>query len=161
MIYDDEFNDASESLAAIDDQKAKTLMEAQRNFQAAKDRSAVERAKSALIAAIQNGPRYHPYLVPTTLSDQMVDDGFDDLLRPNAWKARMIEEVEAKHRAKLSINSAAYAKHGHPGLRKRLIFTSVSALLLTVAILVHWRIGVIVVLIFLAFACSRTSFWSE
>jgi hypothetical protein len=136
-------------------------MEAERDFQAAKDRGAVERAKSALIAAIQNGPRYHPYLVPTPLTGEMIDDSFDDLLRPNAWKARMIEEVEAKHLAKLSINSAAYAKHGHPDLRKRLIFSSVSVLLMIIAILIHWRIGVIVALMLFAFACCRTTSWSD
>jgi hypothetical protein len=136
-------------------------MEAERDFQAAKDRSAVERAKSALIAAIQNGPRYHPYLVPTALTDEMIHDAFDDLLRPNAWKARMIEEVEAKHRAKLSNNSRAYAKPGHPGLRKRLIFSSVSVLLITIALLIHWRIGVVVALMLFAFACCRATSWSD
>jgi hypothetical protein len=161
MTDDDKLRDAAEALAAIDHQRAKTLLEAERDFQAAKDRRAVERAKSALIAATQNGPRYHPYLVPTPLTDEMIDDAFDDLLRPNARKARMIEEVEAKHQAKLSINSAAYAKHGHPGLRKRLIFSSVSVLLMTNAILIHWRIGVIAALMLLASACFRTTSWSE
>jgi hypothetical protein len=160
-MTDDELRDAADVLAALDHQKAKILMAAERDFQAAQDRGAVERSKSALLAAIKDGPRYHPYMVPTPLTDEMMDDAFDDRLRPNAWKARMIAEVEAEHRAKLSINSAAYAKHGDLGLRKRLIFSSASVLLMTIAILIHWRIGVIGALMLLAFACCRTSFWSE
>jgi hypothetical protein len=160
-MTDDELRDAADVLAAVDHQKAKILMEAERNFQAAQDHGAVERAKNTLVVAIQNGPRYHPYLVPTPLTDEMIDDAFDDLLRPNAWKARMIEEVEAKHRAKLSINSTAYAKHGYPGLRKRLVFSSISVLLMTIAILIHSRIGVIVALMLFAYAYYRTNSWSD
>jgi hypothetical protein len=155
MINDDQLHGRAEGVAAIENQKARVLMEAQRGFEAANDAYEFERAKSALIAAIQNGPRYHPYLVPTPLTDEMVDDAFDHLLRPNAWKAKMIEEVEAKHRARLSANSVAYLKHGHAGLEKRVIFPSVSVLLMTVALLLHWRIGVIVALILLALACLR------
>jgi len=161
MTDDDQLSHAAVDLAAVDHQKARLLMEAQRAFEAANDRGAAERAKSALIAAIQNGPRYHPYLVPTPLTDEMTDDAFDDLLRPNAWKPKMIEEVEAKHRAKPSVNSDVYARHGHPGLRTRLIFASISVLLITIALLLHWRIGVIVALILLAFACTRNEFWSK
>jgi hypothetical protein len=160
-MADADLRDAAEAPAAVDHQKAIGLMAAQRDFEAANDRRAAERAKSALIAAIQNGPRYHPYLVPTPLTDEMIDDAFDDLLRPNAWKAKMIKEVEAKHRTKLSIGSTAYAKHGHSRLRKRVIFHSIAVLLITIALLLHWRIGAIVALIFLAFACLRNEFWSE
>jgi hypothetical protein len=159
-MTDDKLRDATETLAAVDHQKAKILMEAQWGFEAAEDARDFERAKSDLIAAIQNGPRYHPYMVPTPLTDEMTDDAFDDLLRPNAWKARMIEEVEAKHRAKCATNSAVYARQGHPALRKRLI-TSVSVLVMTIALLLRWRIGVIAALILLALACCRTQFWSE
>jgi hypothetical protein len=161
MTNNNALSDAAVDLAAVDHQKARLLMEAQRDFEAANDRGAAERAKSALIAAIQNGPRYHPYLVPTPLTDEMIDDAFDELLRPNAWKAKMIKEVEAKHRAKLSTNSTAYAKHGHSCLRNRVIFSSISVLLMTIALLLHWRIGVIVALIFLAVTCLRNEFWSE
>jgi hypothetical protein len=160
MINDDKLRDAAESLDAVDHHKAKILMEAQRDFQFASDAAAVERAKRTLVVAIKDGPRYHPYMVPTPLTDEMIDDVFDDLLSPNAWKARMIEEVEAEYRAKSVISSDAYAKHGHSGLRKRLIFSSLSVLLMTVAILLHWRIGVIVVLVLFAFARCRNEFWS-
>jgi hypothetical protein len=161
MTNNDQLSHASADMAALDYQKARLLMEAQRDFEAANDHGATERAKSALIAAIQNGPRYHPYLVPTPLTDEMTDDTFDDLLRPNAWKPKMIKEVEAKHREKLSINSATHSKHWHTVLQKRLIFSSISLLLMTIALLLHWRIGVIVALILLAFACTRTEFWSK
>jgi hypothetical protein len=73
----------------------------------------------------------------------------------------MIKEVEAKHREKLSTNPAAYTKHDYPGLRKRLIFCSIPVLFMTVALLLHWRIGVIVAVILIAFACTRSEFWSK
>jgi hypothetical protein len=160
-MNDDGLRDAAEGLASVDHQKAIILMEAQRNFEAAKGSGAIERARSTLIAAIQNGPRYHPYMVPTPLTDEMIDDAFDALLKPNAWKAKMIAEVEAKYRAKHSTDLTTCAKQGHPGLRKRLIVVSVSVLIAAIAILLHWRIGVIVVLILLAFACWGTNPWSE
>jgi hypothetical protein len=94
LTNDDRLRDAADGLTAIDHQKARILMEAEREFQAAKDADEFARAKNTLIAAIRNGPRYHPYLVPKPLTDEMIDDAFDDLLTPNAWKAKMIPRLK-------------------------------------------------------------------
>jgi hypothetical protein len=161
MTDEDMRTDTPESLAVVDYLRGKILMEAARNYDAANNSEELERAKCGLIAAIQNGPRYHPWVVPTPLTDEMIDDTFDDSLGPDAWKAKMIAEIEAKHRAKSGSDRTTSAKHRHSGLRKRLIVTSVSVLLATVALLLHWRIGVVVSVILLAFVCCRSEFWSE
>lgn len=160
MTDDDKWNESAEALSAVDHQRGKILMEAERGFDAAKDIDELERARSTLIAAIQNGPRYHPSIVPTPLTDEMIDDAFDDTLRPNAWKAEMIAAVEAEQQPRYPI-SMAYNMSGQRLLRRRRIPWPVSVLITTVAFLIQWQIGIIVGLVLFAFAGWETCFRPE
>jgi hypothetical protein len=154
MTDDDKWREAEEALAATDYQKGKILIEAERIYGAATDIDELKRAKNNLITAIQNGPRFHPSLVPTPLTDEMIDDAFDDTLRPNAWKTEMVAEVETEYQS-------ASSNERQLSLRRLLMFCSVSVLITSLAFLMHWQIGMIVGLILLAFACWATNVSSE
>jgi hypothetical protein len=137
MTDDDKWREAAEALVAIDHQKGRVLMEAEKDYEVTKDIGELERAKSTLLAAIQNGPRYHPSVVPTPLTDEIIDDAFDHTLRPNAWKAETIAKVEAENQAKYPINIAAHNKEGQRILQRRLISCSASVLITGIAFLIH------------------------
>jgi hypothetical protein len=74
-------------------------MEAERSYDAATDAHGSQRTLSTLIAAVQNGPRYHPSLAPTPLTDETIDYAFYARLRPNARKAGIIARIEAQDKA--------------------------------------------------------------
>jgi hypothetical protein len=157
--YDNEWAKRATALAESELLKGKTLVGARHAYDAAKSFDELERTKSVLIVAIQNGPRYRPAMVTTRFN---VDAVLNDPPKiPDAWKAEMIAEVEAEHAAKYPVRMVVYEKRMEFVKRRRRTTGSICVMIIAIAFLIGWRVGLVVGLVLFALGCWVTKFWTE
>ena len=159
--YDTEWAERVAALAESDLLKGQILVNARRVYDDAKDVGELERAKNALIAAIENGPSYRPVMVETPFDDAAINDVFNNPKTPHAWKTEMIAEVEAEHAAKYPVRLAVHKKQMLLVTRRRRTTGSIGVIIVGLAFLYDWHVGLIFGLVLFSLGCWATKFWTN